>query len=192
MFVVRVTNDDIRLSQRTTIDEPFGTPVRMQARVNSNTMESAAVLSVDGLTLCVTSTRQSKLADSDCYLLTRSSLSEPFGNPFSAGREVNSAGIIIPNWISNDRKLLPITTITTRPFRSTSHIRASEGEPFGAAFPLGHPFVRSEVGNARVSTDGQRLYFHSREISRGRSDLDLWVVHRVRKYLPICGSLCCS
>jgi hypothetical protein len=129
----------------------------------------------------VTSTRQGKLAGSDCYLLTRSSLSDPFGNPFNAGREVNSAGMIIPNWISNDRKLLLITTMTTRPFRSTWHRLASEGEPFGAPFPFGPPFVRSEAGNARLSADGRRLYFHSREIPRGHGDLDLWVVHRVRK-----------
>ena len=181
VFVVRGTNDDIWLSQRTTIDEPFGTPVRMEAPVNTDAMESAATLSADGLTLCVTSTRQGKLAGSDCYMFIRSSLSAPFGNPFNAGREVNTAGMIIPNWISNDRKLLLITTMTTRPFRSTWHRRASEGEPFGAPFPLGPPFVRSEAGNARLSADGQRLYFHSREIPRGHGDLDLWVVHRVRK-----------
>ncbi len=180
-FVVREGTDDVWLSRRTTANEPFGPPVRLDAPVNSQASDSVVVFSPNGLTLCISSARPGKFAGSDVYSFTRPSLATNFGNEQNLGRDVNAAGMIVPNWISNDRKLLVATAMISPPFRTSWHSRSSEAEPFGKGQSLGTRIENTPMGGARLSVDGQRLYFHSRDIPGGKGELDLWMTRRVMK-----------
>ena len=180
-FVARESNDDVWLSRRASRSEPFGAPQRLSPPVNSPAMDSVAIFSPDGLTLCVTSTRPGKFAGSDAILFTRSSTSADFGGEQNLGPNINTKGFVVPNWISNDRKFV-LTTVQARPpFLSSWHTRASETEPFGQGQALGPPFDTKQGGGNRLSLDGQRLYFHARDFKGGHGDLDIWVTRRVVK-----------
>lgn len=181
VFVARESNDDVWWSSRATRDAAFGAPKRLTAPVNSSASESVVIFSPDGLTLCVTSARPGKFAGADGYLFTRSAPTADFGGEQNLGRNVNTKGFVVPNWISNDRKFVIVTAHTSPPFQTTWHTRTSESEPFGIGQPLGPPFDKTQAGGARLSADGQRLYFHTRDIPGGRGELDIWQSHRVAK-----------
>ena len=181
-FVVREGGGaDIWISRRATTAESFATPERMLPPVNSVAMENNVAFSLDGLTLCVSSTRPGKFAGSDAFSFTRLSSTADFGNEQNLGRNVNAAGMIIPSWISNDRNVLIATAMVKSPFQTSWHRRTSPNETFGAAQSLGSPFDKTMIGGARVSADGQRLYFHSRDFKGGRGELDIWLTRRVPK-----------
>ncbi len=181
VFVVREGNDELWISRRATTNDQFGPPERLTHPMNSPANEYSAIFSPDGLAMCVSSARAGSFASSDGYLFTRSSATASFGNEQNLGREVNTAGMITPNWISNDRRFLVVTPMISNPFRTLWYRRSSEAEPFGKGEPLGPPFDKTQAGGARLSVDGQRLYFHSREIPGGQGELDLWVTRRVVK-----------
>jgi serine/threonine protein kinase len=183
-FIVREGGDDVWLSRRMSRSEPFGTPQQLSPPVNTRFPDSAVIMSPDGLTLCITSPRPGKFAGSDGYLFTRSSASANFDSEQNLGRNVNTKGFVVPNWISNDRRFLLATIQASPPFQTSWHARSSESEPFGDGQPLGPPFDHTQAGGARLSQDGQRIYFHSRELDGGQGDLDLWVSARTQARPP--------
>ena len=169
---------DFWLSKRSSLDQPFGEPVKLGPPVNSSHFDEIAEISSDGLTLCISSMRPDpqKTAGSGVYLLRRKSRDEPFGEATNLGPNVNTSGYIVPNWISSDGLVLLTTIMKQKPWPYLLHVRRSIAEPFPPGEPFGEPF---EPASAWFSPDGRRLYFHSRDIAGGFGDLDLWMSRRV-------------
>ncbi len=173
----------IWLSTRNSVDDPLGAPVPLAPPVNTPAAEDCPLLSPDGLTLYLTSTRPGKLAHSDVFCFTRKSLAEPFDQETSLGPNVNTVGMLAPDWISADSRALISTVMASSPFLERLHVRASPSEPFGVGQPFGPSLDTLDCGKPWVSPDGQRMYFHAYNPPGGEGGLDIWMTRRVRKRL---------
>ncbi len=176
--------DDIWLATRKSVDDPFGTPVRLPSPINSNSYERAPVLSADGLTLLLTSMRHGGKRSGEILTFTRKSRDEPFGNETLLPEPVNTESFDTPNWISPDGRMIITTIMSMPPFETRYHLRAGVGQPFGPPMSLGTPFGKVNSGRPWISPDGQRMYFHTRELPGGHAELDLWMTSRVLKKKP--------
>ena len=94
--------DDIWMTTRSAVSEPFGPAVNLGPVVNSSYPESAPDISADGLTLYFSSDRLGGLGGGDIYVTKRASTSAPFGPPQNLGASVNSARIHTDPGISAD------------------------------------------------------------------------------------------
>ncbi|MFO0825620.1 MAG: serine/threonine-protein kinase [Gemmataceae bacterium] len=164
--------NEIWLSERKSLDEPFGNPT-WPGELGSHAWAISPVLSPDGRTLLVTAPRGTS---GDIVMFTRNSRTEEFANQTVFPEPVNSLGQDVASYISDDR-LLMIRCRMEKPAETRFFTRLSEKEPFGP------PQQLSPLNPHRfwLSPDGMRLYFHSREIPDGYGDLDIWVMQRQRK-----------
>jgi len=169
------THGEIRISERKSLAEPFGDPVRVPDPVNRTGWSITPALSADGLSLLVTTTKPNTLGGGDIVMYTRNTRTEAFGNETIFPVPVNSPFHDIASWISDDRRVLIRTNMDTKLTRF--HTRATADDPFGPPQLLYAP----NPHRVWLSPDGMRMYFHSREVPGGEGDLDIWVVHRVRK-----------
>ncbi len=178
-----VGSRDVWSAKRASLDQPFGDPIRLEPPVNTAQVENYPTISSDGLTLLVTSGRTDvpRTAIQDVFLFQRKSRTEPFSGPTLLGRDVNPQNMIVSSWISSDLRILLTTVIKPVPWLYHWHARHASNEPFSAGTPLGVSVDPLGTGSPWVSPDGQRLYFHTREIPGGQGDLDLWMVRRVPK-----------
>lgn len=169
------------LAKRAAIDQPFGDPVRLAPPVNVSDENLSPVVSSDGLRLAIYSPRgELQIAT---RFFERGTRSEPFREaaPFRrcAGLE---KGRVDPVWFSADGRVLLTMVLHGDSWPHYWHVRASSAEQFSPGMPFGEPFVGNIApGRAWVSPDGQRMYFHSREVPGGQGNLDLWMVRRVPK-----------
>lgn len=173
---------DIWSSERTSLDESFGVPVKLPAPINTEYRDSLPQLSADGLTLCISSGRPGRTAGQDILMFRRESRIGAWGMPKNLGADVNTVGMVSPTWISSDTKFLISTVMEVRPFPVRWHTRTTSENTFSTGMDFGRFFDSKLFPNgAWLSPDGQRLYFHSREIPGGQGDLDLWITRRVPK-----------
>ena len=153
--------------------------------VNDN-MAAHPVLSPDGLTLLIASTRPGSTS-SDVWMFTRSALDQPFANQSRLPEPVNSPEWDMPAFITNDRLLVIVMRQgkdSNGEYRKVSYfVRGSADEPFGPGKPLGIPLgtAADSTGNAAfyLSPDGQRAYFQSMHYPGGFGYVDIWVSQRV-------------
>jgi serine/threonine protein kinase len=179
-----VGSHDVWSAKRSSLDEPFGDPIRLGPPVNSPQDDQYPTISSDGLSLFVTSVRSDmpRTAIQDVFLFQRKSRTEPFSGPTFLGRDVNPQNMIVSSWISSDLRILLTTVIKPVPWLYHWHSRPAIDEPFSAGTPINMSLTGPIVtGSPWVSPDGMRMYFHSREIPGGQGDLDLWMVRRVPK-----------
>jgi hypothetical protein len=85
--------NDIWVSQRASVDDPWGPPVNIGAVVNTVANESGSHLSRDGHYLYFTSTRAGGLGGNDLYVSWRDDIHDDFawGPPRNLGAPLNSA-----------------------------------------------------------------------------------------------------
>jgi len=83
--------NDIYVSTRATIDDPWGEPVNLGPTVNSSVWDWFPSLSADGLSLFFTSLRSGGVGGDDIWLTTRETTNDPWGEPVNLGPAVNSS-----------------------------------------------------------------------------------------------------
>jgi hypothetical protein len=171
--------EDIWMSSRKSVDEPFGEPVRLPEPVNSKGSERHPVFSSDGLTLLITSTRPGS-ASGDIWMFRRESRDQPFGDPVQLPEPVNTPDWDIPVWVSNDGRVLCTRTQKGQVAMSKLFVRRSREAPFGPALSL-PPWPNEAASELRISADGERLYFNARALPGGHGKSDIWMVRRVPK-----------
>lgn len=171
--------EEVWASTRASRAEPFGPGNRLPEPVNGAVWTVAPVLSADGLTLLATVPQRTSPAG-DIVRFTRPTREAPFTSAGVLLSPVNSPGFDAAAWASDDGRVLAWVRMEKQPFECRFHVRTSAAEPFGPARAFAVPGVAGEVGRPWLSADGQRLYFHTRELADA-GDLDLWVTRRVAK-----------
>jgi serine/threonine protein kinase len=136
----------------------FGTPSNMGPGVNSTAIEESPSLTDDGLSLVFSTSRLGTLSSRNILEATRASISEPFGNPVSAGLHVNASAVSTHPYISPDGLTL-LFNFETEELGLFQATRSSRNEPFGAITSLGILLGNQKIASPSVSADGLTLYF---------------------------------
>jgi len=82
-------DDDIWVTKRANISEPWGTPTNLGPNVNSLVLEQGPSISSDGLTLFFESGRS---GNSDIWVTKRAMIDDDWGTPVNLGPTVNTTG----------------------------------------------------------------------------------------------------
>lgn len=172
---------DVWAAERKTRAIPFEKPFRLLEPVNSNQDEAAPILSADGLTLCLTSQRANSNTHGRIWLFTRTNRQERFGNPEVLGPPVDTPYYDVAAWIANDQSLFFASTFSAPPYPTNLFTFDSTSRQFVKTDFFTPQQIAMELGRPWLSTDGRRLYFHTRRIPGGMGDLDLWVMERVQR-----------
>jgi hypothetical protein len=173
-------NEDIFVTSRPSRAATFESAVRLASPVNSPEHERVPVLSGDGLTLFVTTIRRN-IGSGQVRQYTRASREAPFSEETILSSHINTAFFNTADSLSPDGLVLLATVMGKPPFVTHLHTRESVTASFGPGQPLGGRFAELNPGHPWLSPDGERMYFHSREVPGGHGDLDLWVSQRQRK-----------
>lgn len=185
-------NWDIWVSVRANKSLPWSMPVNLGTPVNSNKDEYAACLSLDGLEMfiCEQTVFRPGYGEGDIYVMTRASVSDPWGEPKSLGSTVNSAYFDSGMGISPDRLTLFFGSMRPGgigPQDLYVTTRASIHDPWTTPVNLGVGVNSTGYDAApKLSTDGSTLYFISSRFG-GYGGYDLWEVSVFSG--PVCGDL---
>jgi len=98
--------NDLWVTTRATINDPWGEPVNLGPSINSSTYDDRPNISADGVWLFFLSTRPGGYGQGDLYVTTRASVSEPWGPPMNRGPIVNSSAYEESSTISSDGSTL--------------------------------------------------------------------------------------
>ncbi len=178
---------DLYRTTRASRQAPWGKPVNLGPVVNSTFAEINPNISRDGLSLYfadvegdTVAPRPGGLGNTDIWVTTRASLSDPWGPPVNLGAPVNTVVTDGSPEISDDGLRLFFNRWSGDGDGAFFDIwmasRRTPQDPWCKPVPLGAPVNTSAWdGNAELSADGRTLYFVS---SRGTSDgtTDLWEV----------------
>jgi hypothetical protein len=174
--------DDIYVSTRATIDDAWGTPVKLGPPVNSSALEVYPIISTDGLSLYFTSLRAGGYGDLDMWVTTRESTDDDWGEPSNLGPKVNGPQGDIVTSISSDGLVLYFYS-RNRPggyggFDIWVSTRQSKAADWGEPMNLG-PTVNSSDNDtcSYIPADGLSLFFYSNRPG-GFGDYDLYMVTR--------------
>ena len=176
--------EQVLLSTRTSLQDPFDTPVLLTDPVNGPFNNRHPILSSDGLTLLLCSTRQN---GGEIWMFTREARDKPFGNAWRLSN-VNTQLWDMPHWVSNDRCAIIASAQheAMRHYRMFS--RSSGGGVFGNEQPLRTPYdsfnLYSGAGDYRLSRDGQRIYFQTSTPTDGFGHQDLYVCELLPRVRP--------
>jgi len=172
--------DDLWLTTRPTIADPWGEAVNLGSTVNSPNWEYGPSISADGLSLYLVSNRPGSYGDSDIWVATRETTKGDWGEPINLGPTINDAMYSQGPSISADGLVLFFESI--RPGSGVGSCdlwmsrRATTDDTWGEPVNLGSP-VNTPGGekNPCISADGRTLYFqHWPDPDAG--PWDLWQV----------------
>ena len=158
----------------------FTEPVNLGSLVNSSDKEGRPALSPDALTLFFSSLRHGGLGQSDLWMSTRQSMSEPFREPVNLGPVVNSEAADGHPALTSDGLTLFFSSL--RPGGNGKNdlwmaTRRSLEDPFEEPVNLG-PTVNTRYHecSSAISADGLTLLFRSDRPngSNDPSNLDIW------------------
>ena len=161
-------------------DFTIGEPTNLGPIVNSSADDGSPSITADGLTLCFNAKRPGGFGDLDIWITTRTTTSEPWGEPVNLGPTVNTAywewaptisynGLELyfnsnrpgPSWSDNDD--LWVTS------------RATLDDDWSAPVNLGATVNSSSIDwSQSISADGLELFF----MSNRSGDDDIWVTTR--------------
>jgi hypothetical protein len=82
---------DLWVTRRATRDDPWTEPVNLGPAINSGYTDARPSISPDGLLLFFDSTRPGGYGGMDLYVITRPTLSDPWGEPMNLGPLVNTS-----------------------------------------------------------------------------------------------------
>ncbi|HSE48380.1 MAG TPA: hypothetical protein VLA96_04150 [Terriglobales bacterium] len=179
---------DIYVSQRPSVDAPWGPPQNLGPIINTQSGEASPMLSPDGHRLYFQSGRPGGAGAADLYVSRRHNKRDDFGwqPPQNLGSGVNTAALEQQAWIFEDET----TGITTLYFTSNrpgglggSDIYASELQPdetFGPAVLVAELSSPANDGGPTIRRDGLEIIFPSNRAGSLGSfgDDDLWVATR--------------
>jgi len=179
-------SDDIWVTTRATINDPWSEPVNLGPTVNSSDAEGFPSISADGLTLYFSSNnRPGGPLGSDLWMTTRATKSDFWQKPVNLGFPVNSASREFTQSISADG--LSLYFGSERSGGSGSDdiwvtTRATIHDPWSEPVNLG-PIVNSssrECGPS-ISSDGSTLFFESDQSGGHSFYKDIWMTTRATK-----------
>ncbi|MBC8468555.1 MAG: PD40 domain-containing protein [Planctomycetes bacterium] len=172
---------DIWVTNRETIQDPWGEPVNLGPTINSSYMDANNGISADGLSLFLFSDRPGGSGSLDIWVITRANISESWGEPMNLGPTVNSSANDGGPFISADGLSLFIESDRPGGYGGNDiyvSTRATTDDPWGEPVNLG-PRVNSSVWDwyPSLSADGLSLFFTSLR-SGGLGGDDIWVTTR--------------
>jgi hypothetical protein len=160
--------------------------VNLGPTINSSSKDSGPSISVDGLSLFFDSVLPGGYGDTDIWVSTRPTLSDPWGEPVNLGPIVNGSYRDSAPSISHDGLELYFGDIGVGPFRPGGYgggdlwvtTRATTEDEWSTPVNLG-PTVNSSSFDAspNISGDGLALFFYSRR-GGGYGYLDIWLSRR--------------
>jgi len=177
--------DDIWVSQRASLDDPWGPPVNLGPNINRSSRDLLPNFSRDGHWMFFSSDRPGGFGDSDIWVSWRAHTHDDFGwqPPVNLGAAVNSTAFdAAPHFFENEDVGIPNLFFTSDrpggPGGLDTYVseRQADGS-FGSAVLV--PELSSPQGDARPNLrhDGLEIFFHSnRPGSIGGNDL--WTATR--------------
>jgi hypothetical protein len=177
--------EDLWVSTRQTIDDPWGSPVNLTI-VNSTYREAYPSISGDGLQLYFSDyyygpDRPGGQGSRDLWMTSRANLNDPWDTPVNLGPIINSSEQEVSVSISNDTLVMIFTSNRTGGRGSGDlymSTRVAAEDPWGMPVNMG-PTVNSSSFDAEAcfSADGLSLIFCS-ERPGGFGSYDLWMTTR--------------
>jgi len=172
------------MTVRTAIDQPWQTPTRLAAAVNSPTSEDVSpCLSADGLTLLFSSTRKGGRGHMDLWMARRSGIDQPWGAATNCGAPLSTSRIDRGACLSADGRTLWFASNRsgTGAVGEGDIWKATRGdpdEPWGRPVNLGPPVNSTSAEEAPcLSADGRAMLFASGRPG-GCGETDLWMAVR--------------
>jgi len=138
--------DDLWMSRRSSVDEPFGKPVNLGRPVNTRASDKQACLSADGLMLLFSSQGPGGEGGHDLWMSRRPRVDEAFGKPVNLGSRINTKDNEASPSVSADGLMLLFgrhklvrndTGGNEYCYQTWMATRASVEEPFGEPVMLG-------------------------------------------------------
>lgn len=184
-----VGRNQLYTSGRRSRSEPFGAP-SLWGVANSDKGEYGGLLSADGLTLLISSSRAGGgRGGMDFWYATRTDREANFGELKNLGPPVNTAQDERSPWLSADGRVLLFHRSTKVDGKDACTgvfmaVRPAPSEPFGEPVMLPPPI--SPDGDAynehpSVTADGRLLFFGSNRTTGSHGNRDIWMVRRVPK-----------
>ena len=171
-------SDDLWMSTRTSIDEPFTKPVNLGEQVNSSRDDTAPTLSSDGRRLIFASNRSGGRGDFDLWISSRTSAESEFRTPVNLSTLVNSPYLDSEPTLSEDSKQLFFCS--NRPGGKSQlwvTTRTDESQEFGRPVNLGDEFQVSQTQRSPSLADhDSRVFFQV-----GRSNGDPGILYLARR-----------
>ncbi len=172
-------NQDLWMTTRPTVNDPWSPPVNLGENVNSPFADSGPSISPDGLILFFDSGRPGGTGARDLWVMSRETTNDLWAEPVNLGRTVNTLSWdVAPNISSNG---LVLFFMSDRPggygdFDAWVTVRTTIDGAWRSPANLG-PTVNSEFldGISSLSADGF-TYFFSSARPGGFGDQDLWKV----------------
>jgi hypothetical protein len=174
-------NRDIWFTRRATTKDAWSNPENVGPAVNTSYRDSGPCISADGLTLFFDSDRPGGSGDSDIWVTTRTTESEPWGTPVNLGPTVNASSYDAYPSVSADGLMLFM--LSNRPGGKGRHdiwmtMRQSKVAPWITPVNLGSTVNSSAIdGDPCISPDGMVLFFTSLR-SGGYGIADMYLVRR--------------
>jgi hypothetical protein len=174
--------DDLCVTTRASVSDPWGPPVNLGATVNSSSDDWAPSISADGLVVFFMSGRAGGLGGDDLWFTSRATKNDPWGSPVNLGATINSSFEEAFPDISADSRMLFFSDHGLGPWRPGGYggqdiwvtTRARTNDPWGKPMNLG-PVINSSAWDfsPNISADGSTLYFCSDRLG-GIGSADLW------------------
>jgi Tol biopolymer transport system component len=174
--------DDLWVTTRASVSDPWGPPVNLGATVNTSTYDWMPSISADGLLLFFMSGRVGGFGGDDLWFTSRATKNDPWGSPVNLGTTINSPLNEACPDVSADGRMLFFSDHMLGPFRPGGYggqdmwvtTRATTNDPWGEPRNLG-PVINSSDWefSPNISADGSTLYFGSMPPG-GTGNADLW------------------
>ncbi|MFC1766921.1 hypothetical protein ACFL6U_33205, partial [Planctomycetota bacterium] len=180
---------DIYKTTRGSVSDPWGSPVKLDSPINTEYSDEVTYLSVDGLSLYLSSDRPSGYGKQDLWVSTRESVNDPWGPPVNLGPTINSSEDEWSMCLSTDE--LELYLHSHRPHgQGTGDLwrtkRATREDSWSEPVNLG-PTVNSPAYDSYpcLAPNGLMLFFASnRSGGYGDGALELYVTTRPAKNEP--------
>ncbi len=186
-------SQDLWVTTRATLSDPWGAPVNLGSTVNSSNFEEWPAISADGLLLFFYSGPGSNSSGPhDIWVTRRATVSDPWGQALNMGLGINSSASDGVPWISADGLELYFSSWRTGGYGAGDIYvtrRSTKNDPWGEPVNFG-PVVNSAYNevSASLSPDGRVLLFSDlldgTPRPGGHGGADMWMTRRASISAP--------
>lgn len=169
------SHDVIYVCRRNTLQAEFSTPTVLPG-INVTQLVRHPVISPNGLWLAVT-VGGDKQTQSKICIYHRNSRSETFELSIDPALTPQGSWDVV-DYISNDGKSILLTVNSSKSRNVFVAERNHTKEKFQLMKVFPPQLQETKMDSPWISADGKSIYFHSRELSGGHGNLDIWVAHR--------------